>query len=74
MSPNFYGTRIRASRERLKLTVKQFADCLNVSLNTQKNYESGRTVPDLDYLDGCAQLGIDPLQLLHAGAKARKTT
>lgn len=67
MLSNFYGTQIKASRKRLKMTVDDFAERLGVSRATQMNYESGKTLPNLAYLDSCANLGIDPMSLLLAG-------
>ena len=67
MQSNFYGSRIKANRKRLKLTVEDFAERLGVSRASQMNYESGRTLPNVAYLDSCAKIGIDPMTLLLAG-------
>ena len=67
MLSNFYGFKIKANRERLKMTVDQFAKRLGVSRATQMNYESGKTLPSVAYLDECAKIGIDPMGLLRAG-------
>jgi transcriptional regulator with XRE-family HTH domain len=69
---NFYGGQIKKHRLRLKLTVERFAKMLGVSRATQMNYESGKTVPTLEYLDGCARLGINPLELLRVGQAANE--
>lgn len=68
MLSNFYGSQIKENRQRLKMTVERFAARLGVSRATQMNYESGKTLPTVAYLDECAKIGINPLQLLQAGA------
>lgn len=68
MLSNFYGSQIKTSRLRLKMTLEQFAARLGVSRATQANYESGKTIPTVDYLDACASIGIDPMQLLRTGS------
>lgn len=68
MLSNFYGQRIKENRKRLKMTVDQFAERLGVSRATQMNYEAGRTVPSIGYIDRCAEVGLDPMDLLQAGA------
>lgn len=69
MKSNFYGSRIKAGRKRLKLSVDEFAARLGVSRATQMNYESGRTLPSVAYVDQCAHVGIDPFDLLEAGSE-----
>lgn len=58
------GGRIRAERERLALTQAAMAEKAGVSRATQVNYESGKRMPDMDYLQKLGALGGDVGYLL----------
>lgn len=53
------GARIRRERERLKLSVVEFANGAGVSDRSQRNYESGERLPDAEYLWKANFLGAD---------------
>lgn len=53
------GARIRHERERLKLSVAEFANRAGVSDRSQRNYESGERLPDAEYLCKAAFQGAD---------------
>lgn len=53
------GERIKEERERLKLSVTDFAAGAGVSDRTQRNYESGQRLPDAEYLARAVGLGVD---------------
>lgn len=53
------GARIRKERERLKLSVAEFANGCGVSDRSQRNYESGERLPDAEYLFRAGGLGVD---------------
>lgn len=53
------GARIRQERERLKLSVIEFANGAGVSDRSQRNYESGERLPDAEYLHKAVLLGAD---------------
>ena len=45
-----YGERIKQFRNRVGMTADQLADALQVSISAVRNWESGFTRPDLEYL------------------------
>lgn len=53
------GARIRQERERLKLSVVEFANGAGVSDRSQRNYESGERLPDAEYLCKASFQGAD---------------
>lgn len=53
------GARIRQERERLKLSVAEFANGAGVSDRSQRNYESGERLPDAEYLFKAGALDAD---------------
>lgn len=53
------GNRVRAERERIGLSQTDFGVAAGVGRQTQFNYESGKRVPDGDYLAAAARLGVD---------------
>jgi transcriptional regulator with XRE-family HTH domain len=54
-----YAERLRKERARLGLAQAQVCTAGGVSKSTQVAYESDQRVPDLEYLDGVAALGVD---------------
>lgn len=54
-----YAERLRKERARLGLPQAQICIAGGVSKSTQVAYESDQRVPDLEYLDGVATLGVD---------------
>jgi transcriptional regulator with XRE-family HTH domain len=62
--PNAFAQRIRTERERLRLTLSEFAKCGRVAKTTQVCYERGDRVPSLDYLDGLRAAGVDAWYVL----------
>lgn len=54
------GRRLREERQRLGLTQAALADAGKVSKASQVSYEAGTTTPDLAYLAGVANVGVDP--------------
>lgn len=57
--PSIIGQRLREERERLKLGVLDFAMATGVSDRSQRNYETGKRLPDLEYLARAKELDID---------------
>ena len=53
------GRRIKEERTRLKLKSKEFAEMVECHPVTQSNYETGKRIPDLEYLEKLAALGAD---------------
>lgn len=53
------GIRLRAERERLGMTQAGMAVEAGVSRATQVNYESGKRLPDFQYLQSAGRLGVD---------------
>ena len=53
------GRRIKEERTRLKLKSKEFAEMVECHPVTQSNYETGKRVPDLEYLEKLAAIGVD---------------
>jgi transcriptional regulator with XRE-family HTH domain len=51
--------RLRESREALSHKPEDFANAAGVSRATQYNYESGKTPPDVNYLQKIQTLGVD---------------
>lgn len=76
---NTIGDRLRAERERLKLSQDEFADLAGLKRNTQIKYEKGERSPDADYLAAVAAGGVDVLFVLfgtrttHAGASPEQS-
>ena len=54
-----YGDRLRDQRKKLKMTQEVFAKLGGVTVQTQRNYESGRRAPDTEYLNKIADKGVD---------------
>ncbi|MFW2440924.1 MAG: XRE family transcriptional regulator [Arenicellales bacterium] len=48
------GTRLKSERERIGVTQKYFAALGGVGVNSQRNYEAGRNVPDAKYFAAVA--------------------
>lgn len=59
-----FSHRIQAERNRLGLTQTEFGRAAGVTRATQAKYESGRSVPDLEYVVTAAESGIDVDYLL----------
>jgi transcriptional regulator with XRE-family HTH domain len=53
------GSRLKAERERIGLSLDELADVGEVSRGTQWNYERGQSTPRTDYLARCRDRGID---------------
>lgn len=51
--------RIASERERLGLSLAEFAKKVGVHRNTQARYESGERTPDTDYLGRLHDIGVD---------------
>jgi len=55
------GDRLRAERQKLRLSQTAFAELGGVGKTTQVLYESGQRVPDANYLAAVAAHGVDVL-------------
>lgn len=53
------GVRIKEERTRLRLSVGEFAIATGVSERSQRNYENGERLPDVEYLARAKRLAID---------------
>mgnify|MGYP000071101551 CR=1 FL=1 len=53
------GQRIKEERTRLKIKSKEFAEMVGYHPVTQSNYETGKRIPDLEYLEKLATAGVD---------------
>lgn len=62
--PIFYGARIKAARNKLGLSADKFAEIAGVARSTQMNYESGKSLPSIDYLEKCLAAGVSISDLL----------
>lgn len=51
--------RLRAAREKLSLTQAALAKKVGVSRATQVNYEAGKRLPDVAYLQAIGKIGVD---------------
>lgn len=58
------GERLRAERNRCRLTQLDLAERAGVSKTTQANYESGLRSPDADYLARADEAGLDVLYIV----------
>lgn len=75
MSTNvFIGQRLRAERQRLRLTQVELAEAARVSKTSQINYEAGTRSPDADYLAAVAARGVDVLYVVTGRASAHAGT
>lgn len=63
------GSRIKAERKRLGMTVKQLAAVCSVSKNTAVNWQSGESSPTADCLAALDSAGVDVLFVI-TGRKA----
>lgn len=70
---NTIGERLRAERERLKLSQDDFAELAGLTRNTQIKYEKGERSPDADYLAALATRGVDVLYVV-CGIRQAYTT
>lgn len=59
-----FGERLRIERERLGFTQDELASKAGITRRTQVNYESGKRVPDADYLMAIAENGLNVRYLL----------
>ena len=64
------GDRLRAERERLKLSQAELAESGGVKPLTQHSYEKGSSYPNADYLAKVNDLGIDALYVV-TGERAK---
>lgn len=62
------GKRISDERQRLGMSLTEFAKRVGVHRNTQTRYESGERSPDSSYLDSLQEIGVDVSYVL-AGRK-----
>jgi transcriptional regulator with XRE-family HTH domain len=62
--PQKFGERIKRGREHAGLSIVDLAEKIGVSRSSQLNYESGRTIPTLDYIEAWKDLGLSPYELL----------
>lgn len=53
------GERLTQERKRLGLSQLDFAKQAQVSLSSQKRYETGERAPDTSYLEGIKRIGVD---------------
>lgn len=53
------GARLREERQKTGFSQTDFADLADASLQSQTRYETGQTLPKLDYLFALAKHGID---------------
>ncbi|EKJ6826007.1 helix-turn-helix domain-containing protein [Pseudomonas aeruginosa] len=58
------GERLKEERERLGMNQTDFAAQLNVSKNSQYNYEKGERSPDALYLAAADAFGVDVLYVI----------
>ncbi|WP_026600517.1 helix-turn-helix domain-containing protein [Methylomonas sp. 11b] len=60
------GERLKAERERLRLSQPAFAEICGVKKNAQIKYEKGERMPDLDYIQRLieADIGVDVLWVI----------
>lgn len=70
---NTIGERLRAERERLKLSQDDFAELAGLTRNTQIKYEKGERSPDAAYLAALAERGLDVLYVV-CGIRKTHTT
>lgn len=66
------GERLRAERQRCRLTQLDLAERAGVSKTTQVNYEAGKRSPDAPYLGVAAEAGLDVLYIV-TGERAKPT-
>ncbi|MPV86894.1 helix-turn-helix domain-containing protein [Ostreibacterium oceani] len=55
---------LKAERIRLGLGQLKFSELSGVSVNSQSNYETGKAIPNAEYLSRLADIGVDVLFLL----------
>ena len=68
------GSIIRQQRQKLKLSQKELAKMLNVSAQLISKWETGESVPSLEYVDAlCKALNITSLQLLGEVAEEKQS-
>ncbi len=65
-----FSERLKAERDRLRLSQAAMAKAGGVGLNSQSNYENGHRSPDAAYLERIAALGVDVAYLV-TGVRAR---
>lgn len=58
------GGRLGEERERVGLTVQDFALRCGVTKQTQIKYEANQNSPDIRYLEGCDGCGVDVMYVL----------
>ncbi|MDF3080679.1 helix-turn-helix domain-containing protein [Burkholderia sola] len=62
--PDIFSVRLRLERKRLGMNQTEFAAAGGVQQHAQVNYEKGARLPDVSYLVGIAELGVDVQYLL----------
>lgn len=61
---DIFSVRLRLERKRLGMNQTEFAAAGGVQQHAQVNYEKGARLPDVSYLVGIAELGVDVQYLL----------
>ncbi|MBI3284031.1 MAG: helix-turn-helix transcriptional regulator [Burkholderiales bacterium] len=59
MEKGTIGLRIREERESIGFSQAQIAEQTGITVRSQRNYESGKRIPDAEYLAAIAPLGIN---------------
>lgn len=54
-----FGLRLREERQRLQLSTQQLAELGRVARVSQSHYETGRSLPDAEYLSAAHMAGVD---------------
>ena len=68
------GTRLRAERDRLRLSQSELARIAGVSRNSQTAYETGKTPFTSEYLALVTEAGMDPLFIITGTRSTRVLT
>ncbi|MBC3872415.1 helix-turn-helix domain-containing protein [Undibacterium flavidum] len=68
MESGTIGFRIREQRELIGFSQAQIADETGITVRSQRNYETGKRIPDAEYLAAIAPLGIDINYVLNGNA------
>lgn len=56
--------RLKQERERLELTQVEMAKQTGIARASQQNYESGKRLPNVEYLSMLHKLGVDILYII----------
>jgi transcriptional regulator with XRE-family HTH domain len=58
------SSRLKQERERLELTQVEMAKQTGIARASQQNYESGKRLPNVEYLNMLHKLGVDILYII----------